>query len=459
MSRCTTLLVTVFLVAAASVRAQQPAGDPADRLQARWTAIFAEVRRAHGREITGAGLNGTVEEKTAAYREAIERLVADTALRDFFVPDPTLVQERTSEEEARWIARLAQAGVGENGAKSVNAGSTNPIASKLAERSGFSDLVALALDTRNVVAADKSAVSVNLNAVALVGLKSETRSAPAAYRRYDALRRLGGTFTFGGKVPEKEITGFSGVPSAEALFDVFSWDAKVRVVGDRDPRAKRWNDVMLGTLGGLTQISAMVLAFVPANDRQLVASLLNDALGLAVSAVRRRLSKSLQVAVKVAGQHLTTEEGKNKYTFAIIGDQGFGDTDLSFNVLYSTVEDVTLAPGALFAVKTWSGTVGINRVVARNLIVQGRATELSFSANLEAPVDPGSLPIDRKTLWRVIGGITLPWGDAARIPVSLTFTNDPNALKKEKYVTGQVGLSYDFGALKSLFKPQTSGAP
>ena len=38
------------------------------------------------------------------------------------------------------------------------------------------------------------------------------------------------------------------------------------------------------------------------------------------------------------------------------------------------------------------------------------------------------------------------------MPVVVTFTNDPNSLSKQRYVRGQVGIDYDFGALKKLFK-------
>jgi len=216
----------------------------------------------------------------------------------------------------------------------------------------------------------------------------------------------------------------------------------------------------MATLGGLTQMSATLLTIVPPADlKTLVLPILNDNLGFAVAAVREQLGKSLQVSVKAAGQHLTKEKGKNKYSVALLGDQGFGDTDLTFNVLYSATDDVTLSPGSLFTIKTFTAAVGVNTLVAHDLLVRGRATELSLNANFDAPVDAGALPIKRKTLWRLGAAISLPWAGAASIPVSFTYTNDPNALKKERYVTGHIGISYDFGALKSLFKPQTSAVP
>ena len=441
--------------------AAQSDADKDALLKRRWDAIFAQVVQEHGLTVSGGQLSGTEEAKRAAYRDALRRLAGDSQMQSGYFVMPAdemqrLIEERTPDEEAEQIARLAESGAGERGARSINASSTNPSGPKGAERSGFSDLVAFALDTKNIVSADEAAFSINLNAVAVLGLDSQTRSAPAAYRRHGTLRRVSGTFTFGAKVPEGEITGVTALPSAETLFDVFSWDAKVRIIGDRDPRAQRWDNVMMATLGGLTQMSATMLGLVPPGDAVLVKTILNDDLGLAIAAVRERLGKSLQVSVKAAGQHLTKEKGKNKYSVALLGDQGFGDTDLTFNLLYSATDDVTLVPDSLFTVKTFTAAVGINTLVAHDLLVRGRATELSLNANFDAPVDAASLPITRKTLWRIGAAITLPWAGAASIPVSVTYTNDPNALKNERYVTGHVGISYDFGALKSLFKPMTS---
>jgi hypothetical protein len=456
-----TLSIVLAVVPNALAQAQSEAARDA-LLKSRWDAIFAEVLQERGLQVTGNRLSGTDEAKRAAYREVIRRLVTDPQMQsDYFVLSPdemrALVDARTPEAEALQIARLAESGIGERGAKSTNAASTNPAGPKGTERSGFSDLVAFSLDTKNIVSADASAFSINLNAVALVGLDSKTRSAPAAYRRHDALRRVAGTFTFGAKVPEGEITGITALPSAETLFDVFSWDAKVRVIGDRDPRARRWDTVMLATMGGLTQMSGTLPGLVPLDDlKEFVVPILNERLGFAVAAVRDRLGRSLQVSVKAAGQHLTTEKGKNKYSVALLGDQGFGDTDLTFNLLYSATEDVTLSPGSLFTIKTFTAGVGINTLVAHDLLVQGRATELSLNANFDAPVDAAALPIARKTLWRLGAAITLPWAGAASIPVSFTYTNDPNSLKDQRYVSGHIGISYDFGALKSLFKPQIS---
>jgi hypothetical protein len=474
MRRCLAICIVLVAASATGVSAQPvpapaaaaPAAQAARQalLRSRWDAALAKAAADRQMAISAGVItlaNGTpapATRKTEVYRAAFEALPFDPMLASFFAPDPKLVDEVTPEAELALIKALADSAAGEKGAKSVNAASTNPSAPKVAERSGFTDLVALALDSQNFVSADKTAVSLSLNALALVGLKSKTLSAPAAYRRHDGLRRLGGTATFGAKIPEKEITGLSGLPTADTLFDVFSWDVKVRVIGDRDPRAQRWFPLMLGDLGGLGEIATIILSgsFVPVTELTILQPALNDSFGVAVLRAKTLVSKSLQVSVKAAGQHLTTQKGKNKYSFAVLGDQGFGDTDLTFNVLYSSVDDVSAAPASeLFTVKTWSGAVAINTLVAKDALVQGRATELSLNARVDVPVDKSALPIERENIWNVVGAVTLPWGDAAKIPVSITFTNDPNNLKKQKYVSGYIGVSYDFGALKSLFKPQT----
>lgn len=455
----------VILQVTAAVAAAQPAGDRDALLQSRWPAILAEVLQARGLAIVdanarpvaanvpGARVSGEPAAVQAAYREAIVRLVTDAAMQPFFTPDPqTATVVRPS--DAEWITRLAESGVADKGAKSVNAAATNPAAPQIAERSGFTDLVALALDMRDVFAADKSAVSLNLNALALVGLTSETESAPALYRRYDGLRRIGGTFTFGAQIPEGEITGLTGLPSAGDLLDAIAWDVRFRVIGDRDPRARRWDDLMLGVMGGVVQMSAVLLGLVPQQDLLVVRKILEDNLGIAVAAAKHRISHSLQVTVKGAGQHLRDEDGKDKYSVGLLADKGFGNTDLTANLLYSTLDDATVVPGASVQLDTLTVSAGINHLTARDALVKGRSIELSANLNFDfALEDEAALPTPREHVWRVVGAIAIPWGSSAKIPVSVTYTNDKNRLANEKFVTGFVGISYDFGALKSLFAP------
>jgi hypothetical protein len=467
MRRPSVLVAIVLLVVAVPVSAQTLTDEQkAQRLRERWTALFQQLVTEQQVELVGADgkpvtaltaanrVAGSEDDRRAFYKELIRRLMADPGMSPFFEVDVRLVEQESGITDQQWIARLAESGAGENAARSVNATLTNPAAPPAAERSGLASLVALALDTRNVLSANESAVTVNFSALALTGLQSATRSAPALYRDRGFLRRLGGSFTFGAKIPEGEITGLTGLPSAETIFDAFSWDAKVRVVGDRDPRAAKWYDLMLGYMGGLNEISANVLASVLADDRTLVAGLLRDVIQHALVGVRDRLGKSIQIAVKIAGQHLAKEVGKNKYTYAVMLDKGFGDTSLTANLAYAAVDNVAVNEGSAVTVKTLSAAFAVNSLVARDALIQGRATELSINAKVDAPV--GDLPIDRKTVWHIVGGISLPWGDAASVPISVTFTNDPNNLQKQKFVRGYIGLAYDFSALKSLFKPLTT---
>lgn len=464
----TVLVAVILLCNPCLAGAQQSLTDEQKSalLTESWNAILRRVTQERGlRMVDATGgrvtsvavadhLEGDPDEVRGAYADAIARLVQDPSLRFYFEPDVSLLAQVPRPSDREWVARLAESGAGAKGAKALNATSTNPAAPKAAERSGLTDLVGLALDTKNLIASNQSAVSVSLNALALIGLGSETRSAPALYREHDALRRLGGTFTFGAKLPESDITGFTGLPSASTLLDVVSWDVKLRVYGDRDPRAARWYALMLGAMGGLNEVSANLISRVPSSDRGTVAMLLSDRLGQALALVRERLSNSGQVSVKGAGQHLTTETGRNKYSVAVLGDKGFGDTDLTFNALYSVVDDVSVGANSFVALKTWSAAVAVNHLAVKNVLVQGRAIEFSLNAHIEIPVDDDPQIVERKEVWRVVGSVGIPWGDSVTIPVSVTLTSDPNSLTKEKYVSGHIGVSYDFGALKSLFKPQ-----
>jgi hypothetical protein len=297
-------------------------------------------------------------------------------------------------------------------------------------------------------------VSLNLNAVALVGLKSpDVYSAPEIYRQHGTLRRLGGTVTFGAKVPESELTGFTGFPSADTLLDAFAWDVKFRAVGDRDPRAERWHREMLGTLGGLTELSANLITLAPLGDLPIVQGLLNDRLGAALARVKALVSNSWQVSLKAAGRHLTTTTGQSRYSAGVLADKGFGDTDLTANVLY-TVSDGPATPVSLESfgagVVTLAG--GVNTLIARDAIVRGRAVELSVNVVVDVPVEEPVPPLTFDTSWRLGAGVVIPFGAAARIPVTVTYASDPNSLLKQKFMSGHIGLDYDFGSLMKLFR-------
>jgi hypothetical protein len=53
--------------------------------------------------------------------------------------------------------------------------------------------------------------------------------------------------------------------------------------------------------------------------------------------------------------------------------------------------------------------------------------------------------------WKVFSTFAFPIRGGGRIPVSVIYSNDPNAVAKERFVSGLIGISYDFSALKQLF--------
>ena len=58
-----------------------------------------------------------------------------------------------------------------------------------------------------------------------------------------------------------------------------------------------------------------------------------------------------------------------------------------------------------------------------------------------------------KDTWKIFTRVEVPVRGGGKIPVSVIYSNDPNALAKQKYMSGLVGISYDFSALKQLFTP------
>ena len=460
------LTLAGMLAAATSTAWAQPP-DKFEILRREWTATFERVSRARGLRLEGGRLVPEGEAVSQAYAEVLDRLLSSPSLGVFFDPDDPAVQTVSRPSDREWIARLAASGLDGKAAKSTNAASTNPFAPRTAERSGFSDFIALAMDARNIFAANQTAVSLNLNAVALVGLKNpDVYSAPEIYRQNGTLRRIGGTVTFGGKAPEAAITGFSGFPSFDTLLDVFAWDTKVRLIGDRDPRAERWYREMMGTLGGLTELSANLITIAPQGDLLTVQMLLTDRLRIALARVKSLVSNSLQVSAKVSGQHVTTVTGMSRYSYGVLADKGFGDTDITANLLYTRTEqrradpaDVAASPGAttvlassrIFRGDVWTIAGAVSSLVARDVIARGRAVELSVHGVVDIPSSASTIA-PFKTVWRLAGGVVIPWADAARIPVTITYASDPNSLVKQKQVLGHIGLDYDFGSLTKLFK-------
>jgi hypothetical protein len=414
-----------------------------------WKKVFDDVRQRRdlaADEISLKRRDGTAltpEESRAVYDEIAARLLATDGLTTRF--DNLDEYRRLVNETAKQIpeAKLA---------KTVNGGLTNPAAGTLLERSGFTDLIALAADAKNIFSTDQSAVTVNLNALALVRAGDpDVYTQPRIYREMGALRSVGGSFTFGAQLPKGEITGFSGFPDFDKVFDVVSWDVKFRVFGDRDPRAEKWWPLM-SQAGAIGQISALAVTLdpLPAADAPILAQALNGQFGTVIERLKERISRSAQVSVKVAGQHLSNESGMNKYTAGALADLPLGAADATLDFTFSSVE-AALPSGPGVKLRDVSFVFGISATLAQNAIVSGRGIEVSLSGDGRFPVnDVAALP-DRKSVWRIGAAAAIPVGKSGKIPVSVTWTNDPNNLVNERFVTGHIGLSYDFGGLKSLF--------
>jgi hypothetical protein len=442
-------LLLVVLVAGSGVRsafaqatAQQPSGLAAITIAAKdFDAVWNEVAKRFAGDLASAK---EFEPRKAVYRAMLEQ----------FISDSRFAARRSSPEYQSALAQLVMELPDSALAQSTNAPITNPASNQLIERSGSSQLAALAADFRKLFSADESAVSVNLNAVALFGGgKAGDRSAQYLYSQREGWRRLSGTITFGAKVPEKAITGLSGLPGADELFDAFSWDVKVRVAGDRDPRATRWYPLMVGKMGDTTELLTRIagLPVDPSDVKPLLAAA-NELLGVELSTATRQIASSLQASVKASGVHLTNVSGKNKYSVVFLLDKGFNMLDATVNVSYNVADVLQAGATDPFESKDIQVSAGLTGSILKNAIVNGRAVELSSSLSGKLFVDDSSVPIDRKDTFKVNATLTFPFQLKATIPVSITWTNDPNNLTKEKYVTGQIGISYDFAAIWDVLK-------
>jgi hypothetical protein len=450
-------LAAVLFAAAAPAAAQRMSRAEIDaavdkRLEELWTQLLAEAAREAGLTVTDRRLSGAREAKVAVYARALDRLQADQELLRLFTP--AYVQSLIDEQVESRVPT------------SVNATSTNPATAGLLEKSGATSLAALAADLSSLASADKSAVSLSVSALALVSAKDpDVYSAIKAYQRHALARRFSGTVVFGAKIPEAEITGFSGIPAFDTLLDAFGWDVKARVWGDKDPRSGRWsNDTVRGG-GLLTQRSAVVLSMIGTSaragetpqaaleDAQIVQSLLSKRLGEGVAAIRSKIAKAPQLSLKVSGTYLTKERGRNKYAVAALFDVGVGPSDLTANVHYALTDDIHLGVDRLFQTKIWTVTGGVTSHLAPNAIIAGRTVDWSIGGSVGLFADKASLPVRPENTWKIFTSVDVPVGGGGKIPVSIIYTNDPNALTREKYVRGQIGLSYDFSALKQLFSP------
>ena len=465
MSRVTTLarigpLVAVMLLTAATAHAQSPTNDELNAqfdayVKARWIAMIAEAAAADKLPIImERRLGGSVADRTAAYQRVITALQKDEALNNFF--DEAYVQRLINE---RAEARMPV---------TVNGGTTNPASAMATEKSGATSLVALATDLSSLVRADKSAVSINISGLALVSAKNpNVYSSIAAYQDHAFARRFSGTVVFGAKIPEKEITGLSSLPTFDTLLDAFAWDVKVRVWGDKDIRSGRWTDATVRRAGLLGQMSAVLGSWVLApqpglkpdeevkllvEERNVLLPLLGEAVRTEVSGILARVARSPQLALKVAGTHLTKEEGKNKYSASALFDIGMGPADFTANAQYAVTDDVRLGLRRLFQVKAWTLAASLTAHLAPDAIIRGRSIDWNTGFSASIFQDAESLPVAADNTWKLTSSIEIPVAGGGRIPVAIVYSNDPNALVKQNYVSGQIGLSYDFSALKQILK-------
>jgi hypothetical protein len=412
-----------------------------ERLRELWETLLQDAATRAGLTVTNRALSGTKEQKSRVYQEVLDAIARDQTLADLVT--------------RQYIAKLIDERVESRMATSVDAASSNPAASGLPERSGSTSLAALTTTISSLVGADKSAVSLNLNALAFATMKDpEIYSALASYQRNDRVRRLSGTLVFGAKIPEKEITGLSNLPDFDKLFDAFSWDVKVRVAGDRDPRSRRWNDMTVGRGGLRTQSAAVLLTAVSATaieDLQIVQALLEARSRRELSDLNRAIGRSPQLSFKAAGTHLTRERGRNRYSFTALFDVGLGGSDITANAQYAVTDDVRLGTARLFQVKVWTVNAQVTSHLAPDALVVGRTVDWSIGASGSFFQDRRSLPLPVEHTWKLFTSFDFPVRGGGRIPLSVIYASDPNGLTKERFVTGQVGISYDFSTIKQLF--------
>jgi hypothetical protein len=419
-------------------------------LHDRWKGILSDV--IGPRQAALASMPDADRQKL--YAEALQRLLDDAAVVKASVPDLSLVDQITPPDERKKVDDMVAAQAKKDvPAKSVSATSTNAATGNLAEKSGFAEMLALALNGQNFFNANATAVSLNLNALALFSLAdSNVYSELHIYRQHDALRRLGGTVVFGSKIPEKDITGISGLPDANTLFDAFTWDVKYRLLGDKDVRSGQFYKYSLGRNAVLNQMIVLQVD-VPVGDVPVFNKALDDLVAKELAALETRAERSPQLTFKTAGTHLQQEPGKNKYSLGLLFDQGFAtDADLTINALYSVTTDVHLGDDQAFDVKQFTLNASLNAKLLRNVIVSNRSVEWSNGAAVNVFTNKSALPMPVTDTWKLFSTFEVPVSATAKIPLSVVFTNDKNELQKTKYVTGFVGFTYDFSALSSLLQ-------
>lgn len=437
-------LVVAFIVAlwlppvAAAQQSRAEADAKFDALvKERWAAALADAQKS----VAAAAQ----EDRKRIYQSAFENMFSDGHLRD-----QSLLDVFTDDYLDALLLEESEM----KRAEDVDARASNPATAGFVERSGAPKLLAIASDLSNLVGADKSAITINLNALALLGIKNNSvYSAPRQYQSHETLRRLSGSVTFGAQIPEKDITGLSAVPELDTLFDAWAWDVKVRILGDRDSRARRWKQLTIKRGGGALQAVAVIVSSVPVADALIVQQVASEIVGQARQAVVNTIKRSIQASIKVAGTHLANEPGSNKFSGTFMLDAPLGAADLTANIQYAAVDDVRLGVENLFQVKTLAVSASVTAAFAEGLLAEERSIHWSLAANANVFQNKNDLPIPAENTFKVTSTLELPIGAAAKVPLSVVFSNDPNALTDQKHSwLGQVGVSYDFTALKALFR-------
>jgi hypothetical protein len=342
-------------------------------------------------------------------------------------------------------------------ALSFDAPASNPSSLALVERGGTIKDVAMALRNNSFFSADDTAVTLHLNAAS--AFCNDEKNPDCAWDR------LTGGVTFGTKIPEKEIVGFSGIPDPDRLLDVVVWDANLRLIGDRRPGSRKWRrewDAM--AVDGWVRLKPVNTRLFPpelsdaklAQEGGLMISAINARAAHDVRDLQDRIASSLLVTVGFSGQHLTAEPGQNKFTAKLTVDKGLGkwvgNAGFTFNASYSSVHDVPAGSGLPVTLKTWHLAAGFSGDFMKNVLVKDRSTEWNLSGKLDLPADGAEVTVDRNNVYEAALAFRFPVTQTSHVPIVVTFTNDPNSLAKQRYVRGQVGIDFDFGALKNIFK-------
>lgn len=373
--------------------------------------------------------------------------------------------------------------------KSAGSSASNPAAPTLVEPASFTDMISVALSRVGVLGSDANAVTVNVNALAFwAARRTDVYSTPEEFRATSNIRRIAGSVTIGAEIPKEDIVGFSGFPGADELADAVGWDMSVRMYGERDPRGAAWSDLLnqaalhnqvTTQIVGVAGLLAAEAPNAPAGDPigtvtptfllAILAAANADAEG-ALEEATDALARSWVVTLKSSGQHLTKTDEANRYAVSLLADRAgvLGALTLTLNATYShsnhsqMPDAPAMEPLQPRRIDNLELAGGLTGTILQNVIQRGRGAALTVSAQTTLPLDgaywtapdmepPSPLP-DRQAEWSIGATLELPFGDSATIPLSLIFTNDPNALEERRFVEGRLGVSWDFDAVTKALK-------